>query len=189
MSAALDSVQTSFGGLSIVVNCAGIAPPCKVLGKKGAHPLELFQRVLAVNTVGSFNVARLAAERMAAGAPGEDGERGVIINTASIAAFEGQVGQAAYSASKGAVVAMMLPMARELARSGIRVVTIAPGVFLTPMVEGLPPKVQHELGAEVPFPARLGRPDEYAALAQHIVENRLLNGEVVRLDGALRMGS
>lgn len=144
-------------------------------------------QVITVNTIGTFNVLRLAAEKMAAGAAGEDGERGVIINTASIAAFEGQVGQAAYSASKGAVIGMMLPAARELAKSGIRVVTIAPGVFLTPMVEGLPPKVQSELGATVPFPNRLGKPDEYAALAQHIVENRLINGEVIRLDGALRM--
>lgn len=190
---ALDTARNAFGKTpSIVVNCAGIAPPAKVLGKKGPHSLDLFKKILLVNTMGSFNVGRLAAERMAAGAPldgpaGEDGERGVIINTASVAAFDGQIGQAAYSASKGGVVAMMLPMARELARSGIRVCTIAPGVFLTPMVEGLPPKVQHELGAQVPFPSRLGRPDEYAALAQHIVENRMLNGEVIRLDGALRM--
>lgn len=140
-----------------------------------------------VNVVGTFNVLRLGAARMALGPQGEDGERGVIINTASIAAFDGQIGQAAYSASKGAVVSMTLPIARELASKGIRVVTIAPGVFLTPMVEGLPPTVQNQLGAQVPFPSRLGKPDEYAALAQHIVENRLLNGEVIRLDGALRM--
>lgn len=190
VAAALDTAAARFGKApSIVVNCAGIAPPAKVLGKKGPHPLDAFARVLMVNTVGSFNVARLAAERMAAaGVPlNADGERGVIINTASVAAFDGQIGQAAYSASKGAVVAMMLPMARELAKAGIRVCTIAPGVFLTPMVEGLPPKVQAELGAQVPFPSRLGRPDEYAALAQHIVENGMLNGEVIRLDGALRM--
>lgn len=190
IAAALDAAAASFGKApSIVVNCAGIAPPAKVLGKKGPHSLELFSKVLTVNAVGSFNVARLAAERMAA-APtplNADGEKGVIINTASVAAFDGQVGQAAYAASKGAVVAMMLPMARELAKSGIRVVTIAPGVFLTPMVEGLPPKVQGELGAQVPFPSRLGRPDEYAALAAHIAENTMLNGEVIRLDGALRM--
>ncbi len=176
MSSALDLAQSAFGAPpSIVVNCAGIAPPKLVLGKKGVHPLEHFTRILLVNAGGSFNVCRLAAARMAAAAPlggPEAKERGVLINTASVAAFDGQVGQAAYSASKGAVVAMMLPMARELAAQGIRVVTIAPGVFSTPMVEGLPPKVQEQLGAQVPFPSRLGRPDEYAALAQHIVENR-----------------
>ncbi len=188
ISKVLTSAESHFGNkVSIVVNCAGIAPPAKVLGKKGPHNLDLFSKVLNVNVVGTFNVLRLAAERMATLPPGEDGERGVVINTASVAAFEGQVGQAAYSASKGAVVAMMLPIARELASVGIRVVTIAPGVFLTPMVAGLPPKVQHELGAQVPFPSRLGKPDEYAALAQHIVENRLINGEVIRIDGALRM--
>jgi 3-hydroxyacyl-CoA dehydrogenase/3-hydroxy-2-methylbutyryl-CoA dehydrogenase len=188
IAGALEAAFKAFGKFpSIVVNCAGIAPPAKVLGKRGPHSLEAFQKVLVVNTVGSFNVGRLAAEKMAASEAGEDGERGVIINTASVAAFDGQIGQAAYSASKGAVVAMMLPMARELAKSGIRVMTIAPGVFLTPMVEQLPPKVQHELGSQVPFPSRLGRPEEYAALAAHIVENRMLNGEVIRLDGALRM--
>jgi NAD(P)-dependent dehydrogenase (short-subunit alcohol dehydrogenase family) len=189
VNAALDAAEKSLGGrVSVVVNCAGVAPPARVLGKNGPHKLELFANVLTINTVGTFNVLRLAAARMAAGAPvAEDGERGVIINTASVAAFDGQVGQAAYAASKGAVVAMALPIARELAKSGIRVVTIAPGVFLTPMVEGLPPKVQNELGAQVPFPSRLGKPDEYAALAQHIVENRLINGEVIRIDGALRM--
>jgi len=188
---ALDAAQSAFGAPpSIVVNCAGIAPPKLILGKKGVHPLDHFAKILMVNAVGSFNVCRLAAERMAASPPlGSlgSGERGVLINTASVAAFDGQIGQAAYSASKGAVVAMMLPMARELARVGIRVCTIAPGVFLTPMVEGLPPKVQDELGAQVPFPSRLGRPDEYAQLAQQIVENQMLNGEVIRLDGALRM--
>jgi 3-hydroxyacyl-CoA dehydrogenase/3-hydroxy-2-methylbutyryl-CoA dehydrogenase len=192
VSAALDAAQAAFGAPpSIVVNCAGIAPPKLVLGKKGPHPQEHFTKILLVNAGGSFNVCRLAAARMAAAAPLAGGpearERGVLINTASVAAFDGQIGQAAYAASKGAVVAMMLPMARELAAAGIRVVTIAPGVFLTPMVEGLPPKVQEQLGAQVPFPSRLGRPDEYAALAQHIVENRMLNGEVIRLDGALRM--
>jgi 3-hydroxyacyl-CoA dehydrogenase/3-hydroxy-2-methylbutyryl-CoA dehydrogenase len=189
---ALDAAVAAFGGPpSIVVNCAGIAPPSKVLGKKGVHSYEHFAKLLLVNAGGSFNVCRLAAERLAAAPPlaggAEAGERGVLINTASVAAFDGQIGQAAYSASKGAVVAMMLPMARELAKAGIRVVTIAPGVFLTPMVAGLPPKVQEELGAQVPFPSRLGQPDEYAALAQHIVENRMINGEVIRLDGALRM--
>jgi 3-hydroxyacyl-CoA dehydrogenase / 3-hydroxy-2-methylbutyryl-CoA dehydrogenase len=190
VSKALSAAEAAFGGrVNVVVNCAGIAPPARVLGKRGPHPLESFAKVLTVNTVGTFNVTRLAAERMASNpqAPGEDGERGVVINTASVAAFDGQIGQAAYAASKGAVVAMTLPIARELAKNGIRCVTIAPGVFLTPMVEGLPPKVQHELGAQVPFPNRLGKPDEYAALAQHIVENRLINGEVIRIDGALRM--
>jgi NAD(P)-dependent dehydrogenase (short-subunit alcohol dehydrogenase family) len=188
---ALDAAQSAFGAPpSIVVNCAGIAPPKLVLGKKGVHPLDHFAKILTVNAVGTFNVCRLAAERMAAQPPLASlgsGERGVLINTASVAAFDGQIGQAAYSASKGAVWAMMLPMARELAKSGIRVCTIAPGVFLTPMVEGLPPKVQDDLGAQVPFPSRLGRPDEYAQLAQHIVENQMLNGECIRLDGALRM--
>jgi NAD(P)-dependent dehydrogenase (short-subunit alcohol dehydrogenase family) len=191
VSAALDTCVTAFGGApSIIVNCAGIAPPAKVLGKRGPHPLDAFSRVLAVNVVGTFNVSRLAAARLAANPPYDtstDGERGVIINTASVAAFDGQIGQAAYAASKGAVAAMMLPMARELGSIGIRVVTIAPGVFLTPMVEGLPPKVQIDLGAMIPFPKRLGRPDEYASLAQHIVENRFINGECIRLDGSLRM--
>ncbi len=188
VNAALDSAEKAFGGkVSIVVNCAGVAPPARVLGSKGPHKLDAFTNVLMVNTVGTFNVLRLAAARMATAAPGEDGERGVFINTASVAAFDGQIGQAAYAASKGAVAAMTLPIARELARVGIRVVTIAPGVFLTPMVEGLPPKVQADLGSQVPFPNRLGKPDEYAALAQHVVENRLINGEVIRIDGALRM--
>lgn len=159
----------------------------QILGKNGPHDLDKFAKVLHVNTVGTFNVMRLAAEAMSKGEPDAGGERGVIVNTASIAAFEGQVGQCAYSASKGAVVGMMLPAARELAAFGIRVNTIAPGVFLTPMVEGLPPKVQNELGAEVPFPKRLGHPDDFAQLAQAIVENRFLNGEVIRIDGALRM--
>ncbi len=160
-----------------------------MLGKKGPHPLDAFARVLSVNVVGTFNVCRLAAVRMAASAPLRAGseERGVLINTASVAAFDGQVGQAAYSASKGAVAAMMLPMARELGGVGVRVVTIAPGVFETPMVAALPPKVQNDLSAMNPFPKRLGRPDEYAALAQHIVENEFINGDVLRLDAALRM--
>lgn len=189
MLLALDAAAAAFGSApTIVVNSAGIASATRVLGKKGVHSLEAFLRVLTVNAGGTFNVCRLAAARMAAGSPySADGERGVIINTASVAAFDGQIGQAAYSASKGAVAAMMLPLARELAAQGIRVCTIAPGVFLTPMVAGLPPKVQDELGAQVPFPKRLGQPDEYAALAAHIVENAMLNGEVIRLDGALRM--
>ena len=192
---ALAAGEAAFGrAASVVVNCAGIAPAVKVLGKKGLHALELFQKVLAVNTAGTFNVSRLAYERLAAeaaeGKPanGPDGERGCFVFTASVAAFEGQIGQAAYSASKGAVVAMMTPMARELAAHGVRVNTIAPGVFLTPMLEALPPKVQSELGAQVPWPKRLGRPDDYAALAQHLAENGYINGEVIRIDGALRMG-
>jgi NAD(P)-dependent dehydrogenase (short-subunit alcohol dehydrogenase family) len=195
VQAALSACEAAFGAPpSVVVNCAGIAPPAKVLGKKGPHSQEQFMKLLAVNTGGTFNVTRLAAARLAAAAEkgaapaGADGERGCVIFTASVAAFEGQIGQAAYSASKGAVVGMMLPMARELARIGVRINTIAPGVFLTPMVEGLPPKVQTELGAAVPFPQRLGRPEDYAALAQHIAENNYINGEVIRIDGALRMG-
>ncbi len=191
VSAALDLCVSSFGGApSIVVNCAGIAPPAKVIGKRGPHPLDAFAKVLSVNVVGTFNVCRLAAARLAAAPPFDtsaDGERGVLINTASVAAFDGQIGQAAYSASKGAVAAMMLPMARELGSLGVRVVTIAPGVFLTPMVQALPPKVQGELSAQNPFPKRLGSPDEFAALAQHIVDNRFINGECIRLDGSLRL--
>lgn len=188
MIAALNASLEKFGANpSIIVNCAGICPPAKVLSKRGPHSLELFQKVLSVNVGGTFNVLRLAAERMSAAEELECGERGVIINTASIAAFEGQVGQAAYSASKGAVAGMMLPIARELARNKIRVMTIAPGIFLTPMVEGLPPKVQDELGATVPFPSRLGKPDEFAKLVEHIVNNQYLNGETIRLDGAVRM--
>ncbi|CAE7900763.1 scu, partial [Symbiodinium sp. KB8] len=184
---AVDTALTEFGALNTVVNCAGVAPAIKVLGKKGPHPLDKFEKTLLVNTLGTFNVIRLATEAMSSLAPDEEGERGVIINTASIAAFDGQIGQAAYAASKGAVVSMTLPIARELAKLGIRVNTIAPGVFYTPMLEGLPPKVMEELGKAVPFPSRLGKPDEYAQLAQSIIENRLLNGEVIRLDGALRM--
>lgn len=190
----LDTVLAKFGRApNAVVQCAGIAYAAKVLGKKGPHPLDVFEKTLRINTVGTFNVARLAAERMAATEPlkadenDKIGERGVIINTASIAAFEGQVGQAAYSASKGAVVGMMLPLARELSKNLIRVNTIAPGLFLTPLLMGLPPKVQDELAADVPFPSRLGIPEEYGALAEHIVSNRYINGEVVRIDGGLRM--
>ncbi|BBE21548.1 3-hydroxyacyl-CoA dehydrogenase [Arthrobacter sp. MN05-02] len=179
------------GPLRIVVNCAGIATPGKVLGRDGVLPLEQFARVINVNLVGTFNVIRLAAEAMAAtdtvsGLGGSE-ERGVIINTASVAAFDGQIGQPAYSASKGGVAAMTLPIARELARSLIRVVTIAPGIFETPMMAGLPQEAQASLGAQVPHPSRLGKPVEYAALAAHIVENQMLNGETIRLDGAIRM--
>jgi NAD(P)-dependent dehydrogenase (short-subunit alcohol dehydrogenase family) len=177
----------AFGGLQGVVNCAGIAIAAKVLSSRGIHDLGAFSRVLGVNLIGTFNVIRLAAERMAEGEPNAAGERGVIINTASVAAFDGQIGQAAYSASKGGVVGMTLPVARELARHGIRVMTIAPGIFDTPMMAGLPEAARQSLGQQVPFPSRLGRPEEYAALAQHIIENEMLNGEVIRLDGALRM--
>jgi NAD(P)-dependent dehydrogenase (short-subunit alcohol dehydrogenase family) len=177
------------GTLRGAINCAGIAIAAKVLSREGAHPLASFRRVLDVNLVGSFNVLRLVAETMSQTEPLESGERGVIINTASVAAFEGQIGQAAYSASKGGVVAMTLPVARELARHGIRVVTIAPGIFDTPMLAGLPEKTRLSLGEQVPFPSRLGAPEEYAALAEHIIANPMLNGEVIRLDGALRMGA
>lgn len=176
----------AFGAVHGLVNCAGVAPGEKVLGRDGPHRLESFSRAVTINLIGSFNMARLAAEAMALNTP-EGGERGVIVNTASIAAFDGQIGQAAYAASKGGVAAMTLPMARELARHGIRVMTIAPGLFATPMMAGLPQEVQLSLGASVPFPARLGEPAEYAALVRHIFENPMLNGEVIRLDGALRM--
>ncbi len=185
--AAIDAARDAFGRVDALVNCAGIAPGEKILGRDGPHALESFERAIRVNLIGTFNMMRLAAAAMAQNPAGEDGERGVIVNTASIAAFDGQIGQAAYAASKGGVAALTLPAARELARSGIRVVTIAPGIFRTPMMAGLPEEVQASLGASVPFPARLGQPAEYAALVRHICENRMLNGEVIRLDGALRM--
>jgi NAD(P)-dependent dehydrogenase (short-subunit alcohol dehydrogenase family) len=186
------NAAVALGPLRIVVNCAGIATPGKVLGREGVLPLDTFNRVIQINLVGTFNVIRLAAEAMAATEPAvtELGgpERGVIINTASVAAFDGQIGQPAYAASKGAVAAMTLPIARELARSLIRVVTIAPGIFETPMMAGLPQEAQDSLGNQVPHPSRLGRPAEYASLAAHIVDNAMLNGETIRLDGAIRMG-
>lgn len=186
--AAIEAALVGFGGLHGLVNCAGIAPAEKVIGKEGAiHRLEVFQRVINVNLVGSFNMIRLAADAMSRGEPNAAGERGVIVSTASVAAFDGQIGQSAYAASKGGVVAMTLPIARELARSGIRVMTIAPGIFETPMLLGMPPEVQDALGKMVPFPSRLGKPAEYAALVRHIMENTMLNGEVIRLDGAIRM--
>ncbi|MBP1872227.1 NAD(P)-dependent dehydrogenase (short-subunit alcohol dehydrogenase family) [Ensifer adhaerens] len=188
-AAAVSAAVDTFGHLHGLVNCAGIAPGEKVLGREGPHRLESFARAVGINLIGTFNMVRLAAAAMEKEAPGEDGERGVIINTASVAAFDGQVGQAAYSASKGGVVAMTLPIARELARHGIRVVAIAPGIFETPMMAGMPQEVQDSLGKSVPFPQRLGKPQEFAALVQHICENRMLNGEVIRLDGALRMGA
>jgi NAD(P)-dependent dehydrogenase (short-subunit alcohol dehydrogenase family) len=184
---ALDAAVEAFGAPDGVVNCAGVGPAAKVVGKKGVHDLRLFTKTVGINLIGTFNVIRLAAVKMAENEPGEDGERGVIINTASVAAYDGQIGQAAYAASKGGVVALTLPVARELASSGIRVVTIAPGIFETPMLAALPEEARESLGKQVPFPSRLGRPDEYAALAMHIVENRMLNGEVIRLDGAMRM--
>lgn len=185
--AAIDVAVHELGGLHGVVNCAGVAIGEKVLGEAGPHDLESFTKVLRVNVVGTFNVIRLAAAVMKWNGPVGSGERGVIINTASVAAFEGQIGQAAYSASKGGVVSMTLPIARELARHGIRVVTIAPGIFDTPMMAGLPEEARESLGEQVPFPSRLGRPEEYAALVRHIIENEMLNGEVIRLDGAIRM--
>lgn len=186
---AIAAALEAFGHIDVLVNCAGVAPGEKVLGRDGAHKLESFARTISINLIGTFNMLRLAAEAMAKNEPGDGRERGVIINTASVAAFDGQIGQAAYSASKGGVAAMTLPVARELARHGIRVMTIAPGIFATPMMAGMPQEVQDALGASVPFPPRLGRPDEYAALARHIVENQMLNGEVIRLDGALRMAA
>ncbi|WP_105984961.1 MULTISPECIES: 3-hydroxyacyl-CoA dehydrogenase [unclassified Brucella] len=187
--AAIAAAIEAFGRIDVLVNCAGVAPGEKVLGREGAHKLETFTRTISINLIGTFNMLRLAAEAMAKNEPGQGGERGVIINTASVAAFDGQIGQAAYSASKGGVAAMTLPVARELARHGIRVMTIAPGIFKTPMMAGMPQEVQDALGASVPFPPRLGEPAEYAALVRHIVENQMLNGEVIRLDGALRMAA
>ncbi|MBL6752320.1 MAG: SDR family NAD(P)-dependent oxidoreductase [Nevskia sp.] len=186
-AAAVATAVEAFGGVQGLVNCAGIGTSEKVLGKEGPHNLARFTRTLTINVVGTFNFIRLAAKQMAAQPANDAGERGVIVNTASIAAFDGQIGQAAYAASKGAVVGMTLPIARELARSGIRVVTIAPGIFETPMMASLPLDVQQSLGRGVPFPQRLGRPGEFAALVQHIAENEMLNGETIRLDGALRM--
>ncbi|HOX70773.1 MAG: SDR family NAD(P)-dependent oxidoreductase [Dokdonella sp.] len=175
------------GGLNVVVSCAGILGAGRMLGRDGAMPLKTFATTVMVNLVGSFNVAKAAAELMQNNDPAEDGERGVIINTASVAAFEGQIGQAAYSASKGGVVGMTLPMARELARFGIRVMTIAPGIFWTPMVDGMPDSVQESLSASIPFPSRLGTSREFAELVAHILGNRYLNGETIRLDGAVRL--
>lgn len=185
--AAIQTARDSFGGLDGAVSCAGVGPPSKVLGKDGPHSLELFERVVRINLIGTFNVLRLSAEAMAENEPDEGGERGVVVNTASVAAFEGQIGQVAYSASKGGVVGLTLPSARELARHGIRVVTLAPGIFDTPLLAGLPEKAKQSLGQQVPFPSRLGKPEEYAALVRHVVENPMINGEIIRLDGALRM--
>jgi NAD(P)-dependent dehydrogenase (short-subunit alcohol dehydrogenase family) len=177
----------SLGKLMGLVNCAGIAPAEKTVGKNGAHSLSLFQKVIQVNLIGSFNMIRLASEAMCKNAPEPTGERGVIISTASVAAYDGQIGQAAYAASKGGIVGMTLPIARDLARNGIRNMTIAPGIFGTPMLFGMPQEVQDALAAGVPFPSRLGTPQDYAKLAKHIIENDMLNGEVIRLDGAIRL--
>ena len=187
VAATLKQASEFMGGLNAAVNCAGILGAGRVLGKEGPMPLKNFAGTVMVNLVGSFNVAKAAADLMQHNAPGEDGERGVIVNTASVAAYEGQIGQAAYSASKGGVVGMTLPMARELARFGIRVNTIAPGIFWTPMVDGMPEAVQQSLSASIPFPSRLGRPEEFADLVAYILGNRYLNGETIRLDGAVRL--
>jgi NAD(P)-dependent dehydrogenase (short-subunit alcohol dehydrogenase family) len=187
MRQAINAAIAAYGELHILVCCAGVATPDKVLGKDGPLELQRFARVVQINLVGTFNAIRLAAEQMVKNAPNTEGERGVIIITASVAAFDGQIGQAAYSASKAGVAGMTLPIARELARYGIRVVSIAPGLFDTPLLASLPEPARIALGQQVPFPPRLGRPDEYAALAQQIIENTMLNGETIRLDGAIRM--
>jgi NAD(P)-dependent dehydrogenase (short-subunit alcohol dehydrogenase family) len=185
--AAVALALKEFGGIQVLVNCAGIAIAERTLGKEAPHDLARFARVIGINLIGTFNMIRLAADAMAKAGPNAAGERGVIINTASVAAYDGQIGQAAYSASKGGVVGMTLPIARDLSRNGIRVCTIAPGLFETPMMKGLPKEAQDSLGKQVPFPSRLGRPSEYAQLARAIVENEMLNGETIRLDGAIRM--
>lgn len=187
VQAAVQTAVTAFGGLHGVVNAAGICPAAKVLGKNGPHALDLFEKTIRVNIGGTFNVIRLASAVMAANPPEDTGERGVIVNTASIAAFEGQIGQAAYAASKGGVVGLTLPVAREFASVGIRCVTVAPGTFDTPLLAGLPEAARVSLGQQVPFPSRLGHPAEYGALVRHIIENVMINGETIRIDGALRM--
>ncbi|MBV8657161.1 MAG: 3-hydroxyacyl-CoA dehydrogenase [Burkholderiales bacterium] len=184
---AIDAAVARFGRIDTLVNCAGIVHGEKLVGREGPHTLDGFRRVIDVNLIGTFNLLRLAADQMSRQTPNDAGERGVIISTASVAAFDGQIGQCAYTASKAAIVGMTLPAARELARFGIRVMTIAPGIFKTPMMGSLPEDVQHSLGASVPFPSRLGEPSEYAQLVSAIVTNPMLNGEVIRLDGALRM--
>jgi NAD(P)-dependent dehydrogenase (short-subunit alcohol dehydrogenase family) len=185
--AAVAAALQEFGGLHVLVNCAGIAIAERTIGKEAPHDLARFARVVNVNLIGTFNMIRLAAEAMAKAGPNASGERGVIVNTASVAAFDGQIGQAAYAASKAGVVGATLPVARDLSRNGIRVCTIAPGLFETPMLAGLPKEAQDSLGKQVPFPSRLGRPGEYAQLVKQIVENEMLNGETIRLDGAIRM--
>jgi NAD(P)-dependent dehydrogenase (short-subunit alcohol dehydrogenase family) len=187
MQKAVALATGEFGAINVLVNAAGIGRALKTMGKDGAHPLDQFELVIKVNLIGTFNSIRLCALAMSANTPNEHGEKGVIINTASVAAFDGQIGQAAYSASKGGIVGMTLPIARDLSREGIRVVTIAPGLFDTPLLAGLPEPAKQSLGQQVPFPPRLGQPSEYAQLAQAIVENAMLNGETIRLDGAIRM--
>ncbi|MEC5163503.1 MULTISPECIES: 3-hydroxyacyl-CoA dehydrogenase [unclassified Janthinobacterium] len=184
---AVVAAAVALGTLRGLINCAGVAPAVKTVGKDGPHPLEVFQRTVNINLVGTFNMARLAADAMGKSDATAQGERGIIVNTASVAAFDGQIGQAAYASSKAAVVGLTLPMARDLARSGIRVMTVAPGIFETPMLLGMPAEVQDALGKMVPFPSRLGKPDEYAHLVKAIIENVMLNGESIRLDGAIRM--
>ncbi len=186
---AINTAIEDFGPLTGLVNAAGIGPAARVVGRDGPMPLDQFARVIHINLIGTFNVIRLAAAAMQNNQPQQSGERGVIVNTASVAAYDGQIGQAAYSASKGGIVSMTLPVARELARVGIRVMTIAPGIFDTPMLAAMPDAVRQSLGQQVPFPSRLGRPAEYAALVRHIFENEMLNGEVIRLDGAVRMAA
>ena len=189
VQAALDKTVEAFGAIHVAVNCAGVGIPAKVLGKEGPMPMSHFNKVVQINLIGTMNVVRLAAEKMVQNQGNDDGEKGVMINVASVAAFDGQIGQAAYSASKAGVAGMTLPIAREFAEYGIRIMTIAPGIFRTPMLEALPENVQEALGKMVPFPKRLGEPSEFAALVQHIVENAMLNGEVIRFDGALRMAA
>ena len=189
---ALNIAIETFGSFQIVINCAGIAPARKIVGKAdgiyGPHSFDLFEKTIRINLIGTFNVIRLAAFAMEKNEPNDEGERGVIINTASVAAYDGQMGQVAYAASKGGIVSMTLPIARDLAKSGIRVMTIAPGLFETPLLMGLPEEARISLGQQIPFPSRLGKPHEYALLAKSIIENPMLNGEVIRLDGAIRMG-
>jgi NAD(P)-dependent dehydrogenase (short-subunit alcohol dehydrogenase family) len=187
VAATLKAAHEAMGGLNAAINCAGILGAGRVLGKEGPMPLKTFSTTVMVNLIGSFNVAKAAADLMQHNAPGEDGERGVIVNTASVAAYEGQIGQAAYSASKGGVIGMTLPMAREFARIGVRVMTVAPGVFHTPMVDGMPENVYQSLCAQVPYPSRLGKPEEFAATVAFIAQNRYLNGETIRVDGAIRL--
>ena len=186
-AAAIGAARAAHGAARILINCAGVGPAKRIVGRDGPMPLEDFERVIKINLIGTFNAMRLAATDMQSLAPLEDGERGVIVSTASVAAYEGQIGQAAYSASKGGIVALTLPAAREFARTGIRVNAVAPGLFATPLLLGMPQNVQEGLAASVPFPTRFGKPEEYAALVLHIIGNTMINGEVIRLDGALRM--
>lgn len=189
VQAAVQMAKEKLGGVHGLINCAGLGPAKRVVGKEGPHPLDAFEQIVQVNLIGTFNTLRLAANEMQKNTPNTDGERGIVINTASVAAFDGQIGQAAYAASKGGIVSMTLPIAREFAQLGIRVNCIAPGIFETPLLKNLPQEVQDSLANQIPFPMRLGKPAEYANLVKHMIENTMLNGEVVRLDGAIRMGS